>query len=316
MAQFSVSQSKVKSWRKCRRQYSYKYVEGLRPKKKKRPLQFGDLIHKMIEAHADAEDPFQLLDKIALEKGKMFAAEREMYGDIINDIRSIMTEYFDYWGESSLVYLRRNKKSAEHEFEIELFDGVSFKGKIDAVGKNNDLRCLVEHKTFTRMPSEDHRWRNIQSSVYIRALDILGWSVEATLWDYIKSKPPIKPDILKSGAMSTKVIDSLPNVIMGVIEQNNLDPSKYSEFIALIKNNRDSYFKRINTPVNKKIVDCVFDDFVSTAKEIVELHGKSQERTIDLHCDYCEFEPLCRAELLGMDVDFIKSREFSTNEKD
>lgn len=315
MDKISVSQSKVKTWRRCRRAYHYKYVENLTKKRTSRPLQFGRLVHEMIEAHANAEDPFELLNKIELEKGKMFRAEREMYGDIINDIRTIMVEYFDYWKDDTLVYLRKNKKSAEHEFEIEILDGIYFKGKIDAIAKSKKMKWLVEHKTFTRMPTEDHRWRNIQSCVYVRALDVLGWNVEGTCWDYVKSKPPTKPEILKSGAMSTKMIDSLPGAVMSVLEENELDPKLYDEFIAVMRKNRPSYFQRIYTPTKKLIVDSIFEDFKATAIEISELHGKSKTRTIDLHCDYCDYESICRAELIGLDSDFVKEREYTKDEK-
>jgi hypothetical protein len=139
--------------------------------------------------------------------------------------------------------------------------------------------------------------------------------VDGTCWDYVKSKPPTKPEILKSGAMSTKMIDSLPGAVMSVLEENGLDPKLYDEFIAVMRKNRPSYFQRIYTPTKKIIVDEIFEDFKATAIEISELHGKSNTRTIDLHCDYCDFEPICRAELLGLDGDFIKEREYTKDEK-
>ena len=62
-------------------------------------------------------------------------------------------------------------------------------------------------------------------------------------------------------------------------------------------------------PANNRVVDVVFDDFMSTAREIVE--GKEDRtRSIDLHCSYCDYEAICRAELQGLDVDFVKQREY------
>ncbi len=65
----------------------------------------------------------------------MFQEEYELYGDLINDIRNIMMEYFEYWGDDSLFYLRRGGRYAEHEFNIEIADGIIFTGKIDAIAK-------------------------------------------------------------------------------------------------------------------------------------------------------------------------------------
>lgn len=313
----SVSQSKAKSWRQCRQQYSYKYVEGLKRRRIKRPFQFGRIVHEMIEAFANAEDPFEVLDKISVEKANMFAAEKEAYGEIIDDIRFIMTDYFDHWPEDSLSYVRQKGKSAEHDFEIEIAPGITFKGKIDAMARANKLRWLVEHKTFTRMPTDDHRWRNLQSSVYVRAIDMLGWKpVDGTIWDYIKSKAPPRPEILQSGALSQRKIETLPSVVKHTIKKHGLKLKDYSEFMELMKQNRSSYFARVFTPTSKAVVDVVFSDFVTTAKEIADLHGKASTRNIGMHCDFCDYEPICRAALQGSDVDFVKEREFTKYENE
>src|SRR3546814_5166847 len=43
------------------------------------------------------KDPLKVLNKIELDNKKMFRREIEMYGNIIEDIRDIMIDYFDYW---------------------------------------------------------------------------------------------------------------------------------------------------------------------------------------------------------------------------
>ena len=47
-----VSQSKIKTWRQCKRAYWFKYVENLRKKTKSRPLEFGTIVHEMLTGHA------------------------------------------------------------------------------------------------------------------------------------------------------------------------------------------------------------------------------------------------------------------------
>lgn len=309
---FVVRQSSAKSWRQCKQQYHYKYVEGLTKKKTKRPFVFGTIVHQMIEAYANDQDPFQVLDSIELEQGKYFAKEIEAYGDIINDLRYIMTEYFEHWGDNSLVYIKREGKKAEHKFSIEIFDGIDFEGKIDAVARAKRMRWLVEHKTFNRKPTDDDRWRNLQSCVYIRALEVEGLPVEGTVWDYIKSKPPVRPDILKNGEMSHKNIDSLPSVVLDVIKEHKLNKKLHTEFIALMKDNRSNYFSRVFTPVTQEITDNIYGDFLLTAQEMAEGHGKQKIKTIGLHCAYCDYQELCRTELTGGDVDFIKEHNYVT----
>lgn len=309
-----VSQSKVKTWRQCRFAYHNKYVLGLIRRKVKRPFMFGRMIHEMIEAHANADDPFEVLDRINLENANMFAAEREMYGDIVNDVRTIMTNYFSYWGEDSIRYIRKGGKAAEHEFKIEV-DGIPVKGKIDAFGKAKKLKWLVEHKSFKRKPNEDTRWRNVQSSVYMRIADMLGWpSLDGTLWDYVRSAPPPKPELLKNGELSRKKIVTFPSVYAAAVEEHGLNLSDYGEFIDDLIENMPNYFFRVFTPTSRDVIDIVFDDFMKTAREIADLHGKSHVRNIGQHCDFCDYEPICRAALQGSDVDFVKEREYVRDE--
>ena len=314
-----VSQSKIKTWRQCKRAYWFKYVENLRKKTKSRPLEFGTIVHEMLEAHANGDDPFEVLKSQAIMKAKMFEAEREMYGEIIDTIRIIMTEYFEVYKKDTLRYVRTAGRSGEHEFEIEVAPGIIMVGKIDGIGCDKRLRWIVEHKTFgKRLPGDDDRWRNLQSAVYIRAIDMLGWKpVDGMLWNYIWSKAPTVPEILKNGGISRRKITTLPAIIHKVIVDNGLRASDYEELIKLTEEGRSYYFSRIYTPVAKHTVSLLFNEFVESAREVAESHGvRCGPRNIGMHCGWCDFEGLCRAELQGSDVDFVKEREYVTRQEE
>ena len=319
MSKFKVSQSKVKTFRRCHRAYHNKYVRGLVRKRIARPLMFGRMIHEMVEAHANGDDPFRVLTNIEfdLELATLFTNEREEYGDIVEDARLIMTDYFTHWDDEDLDYIRRKGRSAEHEFEIEIMTDVIWNGKIDAVARTpNKLRWLVEHKTFTRMPGDDERWRNLQSVTYFRALDIMGWPpVDGTCWDYIKSKAPARPGLLQNGQISQKAIDSLPSAIIASIIENNEDPEAYEKFLHTIALNRRSWFQRIHTPVSRQVADLVWEDFEATVRRMVDDNGKSKDMNIERHCGWCDYEPLCRAELQGLDVEYVEQREYRKDDK-
>lgn len=314
---FKVSQSKVKLWRRCRQAYHYKYVEKLRKKRKSRPLVFGTLVHMMIEADANGHDPFDVLRSLDPKQMKLFAAEKAQYGELLQDVSDIMEEYFNHWEDSDLRYIRKAGKAAEHSFEIEIVPGILWNGKIDAIAKGgNGLRWLVEHKTFNRKPSDDDRWRNLQSVSYFRAMDILGWKpVDGTLWDYIWSKAPRRPALLKDGTLSKKSIDTLPVAVAAAIKEYALDPREYREYKRSVAANRKQWFQRIYTPVKPEVSKAVFSDFIASAVEMRELHGKVKEKNIERHCTWCDFEPLCRAQMQGNDFDYIKEREYETSDR-
>lgn len=312
-SKFKVSQSKVKTYRRCHQAYHYKYVDEIKRKRKPRALVFGTLVHQMIEADANGDDPFDLLNQINLRDAKMFATEKEEYGEIIKDVEVIMYEYFQYWESTDPIqYIRRKGRSAEHKFEIELLPDVVWNGKIDANARSKDkMRWLVEHKSFKRRPNADARWRNLQSSTYIRAQDILGWApMDGICWDYIWSKSPGKPGLLKDGKMSQKNLETLPSMVTQAAKDYGLDPSGYREFKKKTETHIPSWFYRVKSAIHRNTVDAVFDDFVSTVRRMVDDHGRVKDRNIENHCSWCEFEPLCRAELQGLDVEYVMEREY------
>jgi hypothetical protein len=311
----TVSQSKVKSFRKCHRQHYNKYVLGLRRKIKSRPLMFGSIIHRMLEADANGDDPFEMLDKISENNTKLFRVEREMYGAIVDDIRVIMTDYFKYWegNKKNVIFLRRAKKSAEHLFELELGDGLRFKGKADAVVKSQGMKWLMEDKTFKRMPDEDTRWKSVQSATYIKAIEILGWwtGIEGTLWNYIGNKEPAVPALLQSGKISEAKLNSLPSRVEAFIKSQGAKAKDYPKLMSYVKDNQSSWFLRIYTPLNQAVVDNTWEDFLETAREMQRMGEKSKARTVDQHCGWCDYKALCAAEIAGLDVDFLIEREYT-----
>lgn len=316
MKTFVANQSKVKGWRNCRQAYHYKYVEQIVPKRSPRPLKFGGIVHNMIEAHARGDDPFELLEDVAKKQGKLFRSEIEHYGNIVEDVHDIMADYFAHWGEKSLTYVRFQKRSAEHLFAVDIADGITFKGKIDAFVKTpNKLRWLMEHKTWgNSIPNEDERWRNVQSPVYTRAVQLMGWpAVDGVCWDYIRSKPPTRPQMLKNGKPSKKALDTIPTRIVRWADEWKAEHGTRPDTKALVASatkNRGRYFQRIFTPTKSDIVDKVFADFVETSLEMRDAHGRSKAKNIGRHCSWCSYESLCRAELRGGDVDYLKEREF------
>jgi len=306
-----VSQSKVNIWRKCQRAYEYKHDEKIERRAKPRPLKFGGIVHRMLDADARGDDPFDELHMIAVENARTFREEVEAYGDIVRDIHYIMQAYFDYYRREPLVYVQHGDQYSEHPFELEIAPDIIAKGRIDGVARAKKMNWLLEHKTHKNFPNTDHRWRNLQSAVYIRISQMLGWwpNIEGTLWNYIRSKPPTRPLILKDGSVSTRALDSLPQVVIDTLEEHNISSS--AKIVDEQRAKLSSWFQRVHTPIKKPVIDALFRDFIATARQMSDAADeRNRPRSIGRHCEWCEFEPLCRAELQGSDVDFIKEHEY------
>lgn len=283
---------------------------------------FGNIVHKMIEAHANGGDPFRILTKIERENRKLFRAERELYGDIVLDVEYIMSEYFDYWKrhKDELEYIEIRGKCAEHTFEIELKAGLVWKGTIDAFAEARSrprLKWLTEHKSFSKEWSEDERWRNVQSISYRRAALEMGWpDVDGTVWDYIYSKSPSIPQLKKNREPSIREIVTLPNVVADFMKREGLKSIQCEKLIEDALSCRPKYFQRVFTPMHRDAEKSIFDDFMETVNEIANEHDKKKGRNIGRHCGWCDFEPLCRAAMTGGDEDFVKEREYTIDKDD
>ena len=315
---FKVSQSKVKTFRTCRRAYHFRYWEKLRKKVKARPLTFGIIIHDMLDAFANGKDPFAVLTKTAKINKKLFADEKEMYGQIIDDIRFIMEAYFKYYTKKSLKYLKYRGVAAEHELEVKIGSGFLFVFRVDHFGKTEDnLRWLVENKTFSQQPGEDQRWRDLQTCMYIRACKMIGIKdLNGICWNYIRSKPPTRPEVLKDEKhLSKRAIVTLPAVVHGVIKERGLDPKICKDQIKAAEECIPTYFNRVFNPTIPQVIDTLFNEFIETCIDIRDQHGESTDRNIGQHCSWCDYELICRTELTGGDTEYVKEHEYEYRSK-
>jgi PD-(D/E)XK nuclease superfamily len=308
---FTTSQTRVNTWRLCRRKFWYSFVLRIKRRVKARPLKFGGIVHKMLEEQAAGGDMFKTLDTIAEQQQHLFIEERETYGNMVQDIRYIMRAYVGYWPDK-LKMVKVNGRLVEHDFKFPITPDLVVQGRIDGFAHSKKMNWLLEHKTHGTFPNADHRWRNLQSSVYIPIAEGLGWckKIEGTLWNYVRSKPPTRPQLKKNGQLSERQIDTLPEVIRDVVSEHKLSIKHYQGLLAQQTDNLSTWFERVYTPRNQTTVKLLWEDFITTSQEMMDLHHKRKERNIGKHCDWCEFEPLCRAKLTASDYDFVMEREF------
>jgi len=316
----TVSQSKARCWRTCKQQYNFKHVQKLRRIRVKRPLQFGRIMHDLIEVELEGGDPWVKLDEISQQQGKLFEEEIDEYGNIVDDIALIFEEYLAYWPKNEWKIIPVEGRMSEHPFEIEIMPGVIFNGRLDFLANSKKMNWLGENKTFGQMPNDDHRWKDLQSAVYFRAVDMMGWlgkrHLDGVCWNYISSKAPGIPEIKKNGEMSIRKIRTFPQVVKDIARENKIPLKDVSEQVAYAEECRGDWFQRVYTPINDTVVEFTWNGFVDTARDIAENHDKLSGMNIGRHCDWCDYEPICRARMLGTDVDFVIEREFEVKEDD
>ena len=88
-----ITNSHVKSFNRCRRQYWYKFDQLLVPKVTALPLKRGSWLHELLEAHYTGYGWEKKNDELGAEFYRLFDEEREMYGDLPTICGHIMESY-------------------------------------------------------------------------------------------------------------------------------------------------------------------------------------------------------------------------------
>ena len=314
-----ISQSKLKTFRRCPKQYEYKYIEGLEPTRKSVPLALGNWIHSMLEAHYKGEDWLETYGELTHKFNGFLAEEKEHYGDLPGISARLMNGYMDFWEEED-----KNLEiiSVEEDFEVDIVKGLLFKFKPDMIVK--DIRDGViscwDHKSNKTLP--DTEWRNtdIQSTLYLWALNQLGIKVDQFIFNYIRTKPPTVPRMTKAGRMSKVKIETDYPTLKSFIEENDLViDDNLQTWLDNLKAN-SNFYKRISIAKPQLLTNTMIEELYSTATMINFMDSDDDlayYRVLNKACDWdCSFQDLCNADLMGSpQANQIRKQRYQPNSR-
>lgn len=309
--------SMVKCFRTCPRKYFYAYVRKLQAKRKQKPLKEGTILHEMLEARAikNGAAAMDVLYKYRHEYRTLLAEEREYYGaNFIEDLLRIYEGYCrTYRGDGWKV------EAAEEFIATDLTRDIRFVGHIDLrVTTSKDGRhWLVDHKCPKVIPDEHERFSNYQLLLYVWAYNReRSDKVDGIIWDYLRRKAPTIPEVLKKGGLSqAQNIDTDVYTYDKAIQDNELDPEDYAEYLAHLRRREPGrFFLRVTLPTpSREMTEQVVEEFRQTS---IIMHGlKVYPRNMTFMCKGCEFYNLCQAELRGLDAKFIEKTQYEPAER-
>lgn len=313
-----VSYSKIKLARRCLKAYDYKYLQKLAKRVKSRPLIVGTLVHSCLEMYFKEGHYMPAIRQWREgEFTKMFAEEQALHKDVIPLTQSLIRGYISNWKDSGFTMVW-----VEKEFRVEIFPGIFLVGKIDGKAKEGKrFTWLVEHKTAKKMPGEEMRIYDTQVILYDAVLHLIGEEpVTGVMWDYLRTKLPTKPELLKSGGLSKSMkIDTTEEVYRREILKHGLDPRGYADILEHLREKRDQFYRQVKLPISRSMTKSVLDDVVSTALLLAALTSIWQNnpdkptpftRNLTRDCSWCDFAPLCHAELRGEDTSYMRKHDY------
>jgi RecB family exonuclease len=321
MTELLTGYSMVKSYRRCPKQYEFKYKQNLQRKKPAAPLIRGTILHEMLHARATPKmKASKILAEYDAKFGELFREEREEYGeDFLGDIKRVYDGYLREYGSDEKIRF----ESSEEEISSEITKGIVYRGHIDKriVTLADSRRWLMDHKTHKSIPEEKQRLTDYQILMYLWCYNTENPKKKADgiVWDYIRTKPPTIPETLKAGGLTQRAnLDSDVSTYLRELNRLKLDQKPYAEYLAsLAKRERGRFYQRIFLPApSKAITNEIVTDFIETSKTMHTV--KRFPRNLTRDCSWCEYYRLCNAELRGLDHGFVRNAEFEekvTNEE-
>lgn len=319
---FSFSQSKLKAFNRCPKQYEYKYVERLTPKKRERPLFFGSWVHKAIESYYTTPDRNWRSGyaEYKLKWEALFEEEREELsrrGDPISQIPRIMRGYEFYYKDDGW-----DPIMVEQEFMVETpMPGVYFKMVLDlGIVDSEEKLWAVDHKTASAIPpANTFHAMDPQLILYPWALERLmdngqlpKMPIGGVVYNYIKSKAPSLPQVNKDGSLSKRKVSTDYPTLYLFLKQQGYDPRDFAHILVPLKK-RSEFLRRYRLPREPYVTREVLLDALSVVKRMQET--KRFTRSVSRDCNFCGYRDLCRAELNGFDTEIMRKTDFIFEEE-
>lgn len=268
----------------------------------------GSIIHKMDQVKVEGGNWRKILKEVKKEYDKMFDEEKEFYGNLPEEIENIMVGYEKEYGKEKFKYLLIEETLPN----IPLTKHTSLKLRPDKIVEDEQgLNFLWESKTGKNIPPEEFRLWDLQTILYVWGARYADYKIDGILWNYIRTKPPAIPALLKNGSLSQrKNIDTDYRTYLKAIKEAKLKISDYEDILKRLKDSGSTFYRRMKLPVTEKTLNQIVRDARKSSLEIYYMQYYPIKEISGFSCRRCFYKSLCYAELRGLDVDFVKSTEF------
>lgn len=325
----SCSYSSDKKLANCEMQFYYRYTEGLKKRVKDKGLYMGDWMHQLYEYYyrlikekkkrEDWKKKFRELKKTLWDK--LFEEEREQYeedGFTPTIAEEIMTHYNEVYGSQDS---RWEILMIEEEIALETKFGFPIRAKIDLLIRDPKGHvALVETKNKKEIDDlAKERLYNGQVHGYAwLLLKMKKIKVDYIIWNYIRTTPVPRPQILKDGSLSKRKINTDRRSYLAAMKEAKIHP-KGDEVIGVenfLKTLPETLtLKRENNRVDYRIGELRVRDWVERHRRALQIEKPT--RNFQKSCSWmCEYYDLCMADQLGTpDRNTIIKKDFVQNIK-
>src|SRR5580765_3993866 len=304
-----VSYSSDRKLVRCDQQYSYRYDQRLKPRVKKKGLYMGNWMHELEESYyrwLQTEDRADIAfgaGSIIKPKYKqlkaenwdnLFDEEREMFeekGFTPKIAYFLMKHYIEHWFpiEKDWEILH-----VEQSYELPTKLGFPIRWKADLIYREEGRTCLLETKNKEKMPDSNERIAAPQPHAYAFLLSKVGIKIDKIVWNYVRTSPVPRPQVLKGGGLSTRKIQTDKRSHLLSCKEAGLEPNQ--KFLESLPDTLS--LMRVTNVANLKLGELFVRDWVDRAKRAREITRPTRNWNRDCRwgCDYTE---LCLLDMMG-----------------
>jgi len=210
----------------------------------------------------------------------------------------------------------------EEWLKLQVYRDILSTGVADLLTRDRETGrlSLWEHKSTQNVPENAVRLRDFQTMLYATKLKWLkDYQVDSITWNYIRTKEPSIPDVLKSGELTKrKDLDTTWEQYVATARVNNIDPfvAIYYEVKERLEGREETvFFPRYEVEIVVSEA-ALMNDYIEEAKRIKQARADWQKgvskpiKTIMRDCDYCEYFKICQAALTGGDEEDVIRMKF------
>jgi PD-(D/E)XK nuclease superfamily len=314
-----ISNSKLKTFRRCAKQYEYKYVQNLRSKRRGAALERGSWVHELLMVHADGEDWRERHKVLTQQFNNLFEEEREELGDLPTECGRIMRAYLRTYKSDEQRY---QVIDTEMDEIITLPNGLKLQIIIDVIVEDliDGGLWIRDYKTRRSFHDPATIMRDPQLTLYYWGVEHMGYRpLRGAIVDEIRTKAPAIPERLQSGGLTRrKNIDTDVHTYATEIRRFGLDIEDYRDHLLHIaKSQHDRFFRRTSMPKDPPVIRTTMREAVETAQAIQNAERTMRfPRSADFTCEHsCEYKDLCLVELYGGDGSSLIKMNFEVNRR-
>lgn len=313
----TISNSRANCYRRCPKQFEFKYQLKLRKRLIGLPLKRGDWLHQLLMVNADGEDWKVRHRELTAKFMELLLEEREEYGDLPTECARIMRTYLKHYAVEEKHY---RVVDTEIDEIIDLPNGDKFNVIIDKIVEEADGSLwIVDYKTVKSFMPEGFMLIDSQLARYFWAAHKMGYkNLRGAMFDELCTKPPTYPKLLAKGGLSKAKIWCDSYTYLEAVKANELSIAEYKPFILKLHKEHDRFFRRTRLPRDAPMVKRLMRELVDTADEIKEaIDTQRFPRTARKECLHdCDYLSPCTIELQGGDIQDVIDLQYEISKRE